>query len=58
MNYAHTHINIHIHTHAGKKIHMQTYAVAFKGLFTHINTEPVVAEYELKPLPGNMCPCV
>ena len=33
--------------------HSITY-LNFKGIFTEINTEPVVAVYELKPLPGDL----
>jgi len=28
--------------------------LAFKGIFTPLKTEPVVATYELKPMPGDI----
>jgi len=27
---------------------------ALKGVFSHLKTEPVVAEYEVKPMPGDI----
>ena len=32
--------------------------LAFKGIFTELKTEPVVAAYELRPMPGRGSKCI